>query len=259
MWAGVAGSVRRVNRRLSLALSIAAFATLSSACSTFSDSSNVARVDDATLSDDDFEAQLAELGAPTDQVLPADTVRAQITTWIQEQLAAAPGDTAPPNAEELASRYDAGIESSGILCSNAIVVADEETATRVAGELTGGAAFDELFAAENIDPDLATRGGDIGCLTSATLAQSPESEFITEVSGLSTDTAVGTAPLIDQAGTELGWVVLRFRDFAGLGADDVTLVTETITAAERLAEADIFVDPRYGTFDTTTGQVVGLG
>jgi len=29
--------------------------------------------------------------------------------------------------------------------------------------------------------------------------------------------------------------------------------------SSELADADIYVDPRYGTFDKSTGQVIGLG
>ena len=128
-WAGGTrgGSVRRVNRRLSLVLSVAAVAALTAGCSTFSDSSNVARVGDVTLTNDDFQAQLTELDAPSDQLLPADAVRAQITTWIQEQVAA--DDSAGVDADEAAALYDAGIESGGTICINGIVVETEDTAT----------------------------------------------------------------------------------------------------------------------------------
>ena len=112
--------MRRVNRRLSLALSVAAVAALTAGCSTFSDSSNVARVGDATLTNDDFQAQLTELGAPSDQLLPADAVRAQITTWIQEQVAA--DDSAGVDPDEAAALYDAGIETGGTICISGIVV-----------------------------------------------------------------------------------------------------------------------------------------
>jgi hypothetical protein len=249
--------VRRVNRRLSLMLSVAAIATLTSACATFSDSDNVARVGDAALTTGDFEAQLTELGAPTDQVLPGDAVRAQITTWIQEQIASTDAPSQSP--EELAARYDAGFDSSGIVCANGIVVADESTADRVASELDDGAEFSELLVTENLDETLTASGGDVGCVTNEILEQSADIEFIRTASTLSADDAVGTAPLVDQTGAEFAWVVLEFRDFAGLRPADLELITSTIELADRLAAADVFVDPRYGTFDTTTGQVVGLG
>jgi hypothetical protein len=65
--------------------------------------------------------------------------------------------------------------------------------------------------------------------------------------------------LVDPTGVEFAWVVVNFREFAALEPADLELLSTTISSADRLAEADIFVDPRYGTFDATTGQVVGLG
>ena len=249
--------MRRVNRRLSLVLSVAAIAALASGCTTFSDSGNVARVGDATLTDDDFQAQLTELGAPPDQVLPADAVRAQITTWIQEQVAA--DDTDGISDDEAAIRYDDGIESSGVVCVNGIVVEERDTATRVADELTSGADFATLLEVENLDPSLGEAGGDIGCLTDDQLIEAGDVEFIQVAASLNADTPIDISPLTDQQGIEFAWVVLEFRTFDALSPTDVELVTTTINSAARLANADVFVDPRYGTFDAATGQVVALG
>jgi len=249
--------VRRVNRRLPLVLSVAAIAALTTGCATFSDSSNIARVGDATLTDDDFQAQLTELGAPSDQLLPADAVRAQISTWIGEQLADA--DSPGVSAEDAAALYDAGIGSSGTACINGIVVETRDTATRVADELRAGADFADLLATENLDPSLGDAGGDIGCITGDQLAGAAGVEFVQVAATLSADNLIDTAPLFDQQGNEFAWVVLSFRQFAELSSTDVDTVTSTIGIATRLANADVFVDPRYGTFDAATGQVVALG
>lgn len=249
--------MRRVNRRLSLVLSVAAVAALTAGCATFSDSNNVARVGDATLTSDDFQAQLTELGAPSDQLLPAEAVRAQITTWIQEQVAA--DDSTRVDADEAAARYDAGIESGGTICISGIVVEAEDTATRVADELVAGADFAELLAAENLDPSLGSAGGDIGCITSDQLTEAVDVEFVQVAAGLTADDPIAVSPLFDPEGNEFAWVVLKFRPFAELSAADADTVTAAIDSAARLADADVFVDPRYGTFDAATGQVVALG
>ena len=249
--------MRRVNRRLSLVLSVAAVAALTAGCATFSDSNNVARVGDATLTNDDFQAQLTELGAPSDQLLPADAVRAQITTWIQEQVAA--DASVEVDADEAAARYDAGIESGGAICISGIVVETEDTANRVADELVAGTDFAELLAAENLDPSLGSAGGDIGCITSDQLTEAVDVEFVQVAAGLSADDPIAASPLFDPEGNEFAWVVLKFRSFAELSAADADAVTAAIDSAARLADADVFVDPRYGTFDAATGQVVALG
>ena len=247
----------QVNRRFSLVLSVAAIAALTTGCATFSDSSNVARVGDATLTDADFQTQLTELGAPADQLLPAEAVRAQITTWIQEQVAAE--DTAGVSADEAAERYDDGIESSGTVCVNGIVVEERDTATRLAEELTGGADFASLFAAENLDPSLGDSGGDVGCITSDQINEAGDVEFVRVAATLSADNPTDISPLLDEQGNEFAWVVLSFRSFDELTPTDAAAVATAIDSAERLATVDVFVDPRYGTFDAATGQVVPLG
>lgn len=249
--------MRRVNRRFPLVLSVAAIAALATGCATFSDSSNVARVGDATLTDDDFRAQLTELGAPSDQPLPADTVRTQISTWIGEQLADA--DVPGVSAEDAAATYDAGLESSGIVCVNGIVVEDEATAVGVADELDGGADFVDVFATENLDPSLGEAGGDIGCITSDQVTEAADVAFVQTIATLSADKPLDVSVLVDTTGAEFAWVVVAFRQFAELTPADVDTVTTAIDSAARLATADVFVDPRYGTFDAATGQVVALG
>jgi hypothetical protein len=238
-------------------LSVAAVAALTAGCATFSDSGNVARVGDATLTNDDFQAQLTELGAPSDQLLPADAVRAQITTWIQEQVAA--DDSAGVDADEAAALYDAGVESGGTICISGIVVETEETANRVADELVAGADFADLLAAENLDPSLGDAGGDIGCITRDQLTEAVDVEFVQVAAGLSADDPIAVSPLFDPEGNEFAWVVLSFRPFAELTPADAETVTAAIDSAVRLANADVFVDPRYGTFDAATGQVIALG
>ena len=255
---GWSGSVRRVNRRFSLVLSAAAIAALTTTgCTTFSDSGNVARVGDATLTDADFQAQLTELGAPSDQPLPGEAIRAEISTWIGEQLADA--DTAGISAEDAAALYDAGIQSSSTVCVNGIVVEDETTALRVADELDGGTDFGELLIAENLDPSLGEEGGDIGCITSDQVAEAADAEFVKVIGTLSADNPLDVSPLLDTTGAEFAWVILAFRSFSELSPTDVDTVTTAIDTTARLATADVFVDPRYGTFDAATGQVVPLG
>ena len=249
--------MRRVNRRVLLALSVTAVAALTTGCATFSDSSNVARVGDATLTNDEFQAQLTELGAPDDQLLPAEALRAEITTWIQEQVAATDADGLSP--DEAAERYDAGLDSSGTICINGIVVEDQDTATRIADDLTSGGDFAALLEAENLDPSLGDAGGDVGCLTSDQIAEAGDVPFVQVAASLSADNAVDSSPLFDQLGNEFAWVVLEFRTFDELSPADAATVTATLDTAARLADADVFVSPRYGTFDASTGQVVPLG
>jgi hypothetical protein len=184
-------------------------------------------------------------------------VRAQITTWIQEQVAA--DDSAGVDADEAAALYDAGVESGRTICINGIVVETEDTANTVADDLAAGADFADLLAAENLDPSLGDAGGNVGCITSDQLAEAVDVEFVQVAAGLSADDPIAVSPLFDTEGNEFAWVVLEFRPFAELTPEDAETVTAAIDSAVRLANADVFVDPRYGTFDAETGQVVALG
>ncbi len=248
--------MRRVNRRLALVLSVTAFATLTSACSTFSDSNDVARVGEATLTDEAFEAQLTALGAPTDQPVSADGARAEITAWIQEQLAS---EAAQLETDEVAARYDAGFATSGTACASGIVVEDEATATSIYERLLSGSEFAEEFAAENLDTNLDASAGDLGCVTPEIVANGQDNPSVVTVAELSADDRLGVTPVLDATGSEAAWLVLRFQSFTELSDESLDVVTSTISAIAQYADADIFVDPRYGTFDTASGQVVGLG
>ncbi len=228
-----------------LALGLAAVAA---GCTTFSDNDAVARVNDVKLTRDEFEAHLTDADVTPDQVVSADAVRSFITSWIQQELAALPVDEAA-----LAIRYDAGLATSGHLCIAAIVVEDEATATDIDTALTAGESFDDLFAEHNIDQQLAGTGGNLPCLTAADVESAAGVPFVDLAVTLDATTTHGAAPLLDAADNEIAWVVVGFRPFADLAADEVI---EISTGA---VDADVHVDARFGTFDPATGQVVPLG
>ncbi len=234
---------------MTLALALPLVAALS-ACSTFSDTDNVARVGDTALTNDDFQATLTGLGATGDEVLNAGAVREQITRWIQDQLV---------DPEQVAALYDAGVESGNILCINAIVVQDEATATSVEGQLADGGDFAGIFAAANLDQQLASTNGALPCITPDQITQSADVEFVQVAATTTAENPLATAPLVGTDGSEVAWVVISFRPYAELSVEDADLVAGAVDVSEQAVDTDIFVDPRYGTFDQRTGQVVGLG
>jgi len=240
--------VRGVLRRSVTVLFAVGLMAVTAGCTTFSDNDAVARVGDTELTREAFETQLTDLGVTPTDVISADAVRGEITNWILEQLAALPVDE-----EALAADYDAGIDTSGALCVAAMVVADEATAAEVQGELEDGAAFADLFAANNLDQQLATTGGALPCLTAADIEAADGVPFLDVAVGLDATNRSGFAPLVDEAGTEVAWVILEFRPFAELTAEDVAEVSSG------RATADVHVDPRYGTFDQLSARVVPLG
>ena len=240
--------MRQVLRRsLTFLLPIAVVAT---GCTTFSDNDAVARVDDAELTRDEFDDRLLELGVGASDVLPLEPVRAEIGNWINDQLVA---------DVDVAALYDEGPEASGVACLSAIVVEEEATAVALLAELEAGAGFAEVFATNNLDASLDSTAGAIPCLGPEDIADNIATPVVAVGATMSPDTPIATAPLLDPTGAAFGWVVLSFRTFDQLDATEVEQITGFVDVSEAAATADVFVDPRYGTFDADTGTVVGLG
>jgi hypothetical protein len=242
--------VRQVlHRRLSILIPIA-LGILVSGCATFSDNNAIARVNDIELSQDDFEQQLTDLGVSDQDVVPLDPARAEITRWIQAALI---------DQDQIAVLYDAGPATSGVVCLQAIVVEDSAAASATVSELEGGTSFEDVFQAANIDPSIAGDLGAVPCIGRADL-ENPESvPLIDAALQLSTSSPIGVSPLVGADGEEVAWAVIVLRPFDQLGFEDIDVVTASVDVSSELADADIYVDPRYGTFDKSTAQVVGLG
>lgn len=243
------GSLPVVLRRSLTLLLPVALAFVAAGCSTFSDNDAVARVGDVELSQDDFEQQLVDLGVTDGDVVPLDPVRGEITRWIQDQLV---------DDSMIAELYGAGPSTSGVVCIAAIVVEDETIADDAVAQLDGGASFDEVYAAVNIDPTLDADGGALPCIGSADLDASAGIPLIDTATQLSDAAPNAVAPLLDDAGSPLAFAVISFRPFDELTETDLADVAASMDVSDQLVDADVYVDPRYGTFDTETAQVVGL-
>ena len=230
-----------------LPLALAAVAT---GCGTFSDNNAIARVNDTELSQDEFELQLSDLGVTDQDVVPLEPARAEITRWIQSALV---------EEDQIAALYDAGPATSGVACIQAIVVDDSTAADEAVAELAGGTSFEDVFAAANIDPSIAADLGALPCITSQDLDTSDSIPLIDATLRLSASEDVASAPLLDETGTTVAYAVIVFRSYEDLGFEDIDVVAASLDVSSLLADADIYVDPRYGTFDAATGLVIALG
>lgn len=236
-----------LRRSLTFLLPIAVVAT---GCTTFTDNDAVARVDDVELTRDEFDDRLLELGVGVSDVIPLEPVRDEIGSWINEQLVA---------DVDVAALYDQGPEVSGVVCLSAIVVEQETTADEALAALEGGADFAEVFTADNLDPSLEATTGAIPCLGPEDIANNIATPFVAVGATMGSDTPLAVAPLLDTTGAAFAWVVLSFRSFDELDDTEVDQLSGLVDVSEAAATADVFVDPRYGTFDADTGTVVGLG
>lgn len=242
--------MRQVLRRsltILLPLSIAIVAT---GCTTFSDNDAVARVDDVELTRDEFDDRLTELGVGTADVVPLDPVRDEIGTWINEQLV---------TDIDIGALYDQGAAVSGVVCLRAMVVAEEATADAALAQLTGGEAFADVFTENNLDQNLQPTSGAVPCLGPQDIADNVGTPFVATSATMGPDTPIATAPLVDATGGVVGWVVLAFRSFDELDPAEVEDLAGLVDVSDAARDADVYVDPRFGTFDRDTGTVVGLG
>jgi hypothetical protein len=225
-------------------------AAVTAGCSTFSDSDVVARVNDVELTNDEFDARLTELGVTDTDVVQLEPVRAELTRWIQQQLV--PDD-------EIAATYNAGPADAGAVCTGVIVVADEASADATLAALEAGTAFADVFQSDNLDPSLTATNGIIRCLLQEDLVTGAGTPFIDAVATLSAEEPYRAVPVLDDAGQEAAWVVVRFRPWAELESAESGQVVGLVDVTEVAGDADVYVASRYGTFDAETGTVVSLG
>ena len=235
-------------RRLMLPLALFAVAAVSTGCSTFSDSDSVARVGDVSLSQDDFEATLTELGAiHRSRSMPSSCA-----------ARSPPGSRATRRPADRRRRGPRSVRRRLRHERRPLPVGDRRGGRghrdTVAADLDGGRPFDETFAESNIDQAQTATGGNLECVPRDVVDAAAEQPFIQASVVLDADDPVGTAPLFSADGDEVGWVVVVFRPFDDLADEDIAIV-----AAAQGSTADVYVDPRYGTFDGATAQVIGLG
>lgn len=145
-----------------------------------------------------------------------------------------------------------------VLCSSHLVVETETAAAEAVSRLNAGEDFAALAAEVSVGPS-GPSGGDLGCIEPATFV----SEFVEGAA------AVGGPGISDPVQSQFGWHVIEVRSFgppvrgehAELTPDQITAFVLDGYGAElqglqaRLFDRDISVDPRFGVFDRTRGQV----
>ena len=145
------------------------------------------------------------------------------------------------------------------LCSSHLIVDTETEAEAAIARFEAGEDFAALAAEISIGPSGPT-GGDLGCVAPHTFV----AEFVDGAA------EVGGSGISDPVQSQFGWHVILVRSFGPLlRGEHEELTSEEITSfvlggygAElqqlqaELHDRDISVDPRFGIFDASTGQVV---
>jgi len=259
-----ADSLGFVNRRLLTILTATVVASVAAGCSTL-DTDEVARVGDATLSEDELDELLVAA-----QVLDNDSIeisRQAISNWIfettvseglvtEELLAGLPEGRLIP-------AYNEGIEAAGITCPIILVVESEAVAETVVASLDDGADVAATVAEFNMDPQLGSTDGLAGCFPLEQFdQQSLASPEVGALLRLDDENRFDYAPTPSADGTTAALVV-GFRLFEDLDPTEAAQVSDSLrqTVGLRLLVEDVDIDvaSRYGTFDVDLGGVVPLG
>ena len=172
-------------------------------------------------------------------------------------------ETEPPTEEDARTFYEENSDQLGACASGRsvahILVATEAEADDVKVELDGGADFAELAKERSTDPTAAENAGDLGCLQDGAFVAAFEAAAKAATIG------VPTAPVK----TEFGFHVILASEFTPPSFEamkdqiveylasqaEQTAGQEINTVIqERLADAEVDVDPRYGKWVTGDAQ-----
>ncbi|MFN0091067.1 MAG: peptidylprolyl isomerase, partial [Acidimicrobiales bacterium] len=166
----------------------------------------------------------------------------------------------PPSEEQIRKAYDDNAELWTQRCARHVLVQTEEEAQKALADLRSGRDFDQLASERSIDPGSKAVGGSLGC--------QPKSQYVPEFEDAVWNASLKT--LVGPVKTQFGYHVIRVDEEKQLTYADVRdriaaqlapSKGDTVARwiAERLAKAQISVDPRFGVWDPAAGQVTPLG
>ncbi len=166
---------------------------------------------------------------------------------IDEEFSAEQGE---PSEAELDQAYQAGLPGLVTVCARHILVTTQEEADQVKARLSEGEDF--AAVAEEVSLDEASEGGELGCTTPST--------FVPEFAEALMTGSIGE--LIGPVQTQFGFHIIEVKSREQPLLEDVQdqlvaqLRQQKQGAAfqtfleEALAEAEVEVDPRHGTWST---------
>lgn len=220
-------------RRLTVVFAVVAAAATLSSCATFSDNDAIARVGDEELS-------RADLADDTGDATDAGSVRAAISAWIGSRLP-------QPNADDYLARYAAGPVESRVACLNVIAVATPERAEEARRRLLAGEAF-AMVAADELE------SANVGCVALDSGLDQADPAIAEALLALTFDDPIRVLPRTDPEQGDFQ-LLIQLRN-----ANDVTVdELSAVVLPPAPADVDVYVDPRYGTWDRLTRRVVPLG
>ncbi|CAN5786889.1 hypothetical protein BH24ACT5_BH24ACT5_26920 [soil metagenome] len=236
------------------------------------------------ITDDEAESALVAQGESSPGFLTLDGVGRSV---IASQIAASQriGDIDTPQVADLADRYEASPASLGVICARAIPVPDEATGDEVLDALGDGTDFatlrDQYAPASDVTDDSAVSepaSSDGSATTDESVSSSSDAtcsslfelrvfgpEFVTAVLGAQPGVPFGPVetpgglqvleiPRLDEVDDQIQGI---YDSPPQLSSSGPTAAGELLFDGFR-ATADVTISPRYGRWDSLTGQVVAL-
>jgi len=212
---------------------------------------------DESITDADRQAALDGIEGSPILDLPDDVldvvVDLQAGTVARSRVAA-------PSAEELSRSYTVDPASTGVVCLRQIVVATQSEAADVRDELADGADFATLAAERSLGPEAASGGAVPGP------DGGPCQPFGAAVQTLGPPLAAAAAEARPERSSApvqspAGWHVFDARAFEDVSDSIGQLYAQAagdLMFDGYLLRADVTVDPRYGSWDRISRNVVSL-
>ncbi len=214
-----------------------------SSCATFDRNDVAAKVGDRSLSAKEAQA----LVGATAQQATGDQLRTTLTAWITHDVL---GDLGK-------GVYEQGISASPVVCLAAIPVASIDATASIMAALESGMSFADAAQQFSGDTELANSGG-IVVAADGTECMAPV-ELAPAVAEALTTTPVGQ-PLA--ADLDTFSAVLLLRPYDDLSFETQATVSAAALPSDQLttifADAQVYVDPRYGRWDPDSATVVSL-
>ena len=176
---------------------------------------------------------------------------------LSDALAAEAQEESDVTDADVQAYYDENQDQFTQNCAAHILVEDEATAQDLLAQLDAGADFATLAEANSTDTGSAAQGGDLGCEAPGT--------FVPEFEAAIDSATVGE--VTDPVETEFGFhlILVESKDVQPFDEVSDQIRTQLETPAddpfqtfltEALQDADVDVNPRYGSWDPETLTVV---
>lgn len=188
-----------------------------------------------------------------DKIAHLQLVETDVRTALEAELE-------PPSQEDLDAQRGLAYDNLTDVCAAHILVATEDEANNVLDRLAGGEEFADLAKGLSTDLESGAEGGDLGC--------NPPNRFVDEFADamLVAEIDVPYGPVESQFGFHI--IVVSERTFPTdeeLPTDEEITETLKVPAINQavadwigahLAEAQVVVDEKYGTWQTEPAGVV---